>query len=223
MDILFEKLHRELQGAEGKIEFTLNNIKKNVVSTDIIGNILQDWLPVWFDANDINYSTLNNTQEFPDYIITIDDKRLMLEIKSWNANNTPAFDLANFESYIDTIEKDPSKLDAYYLILGYLPDNGKIIINDIYLKKIWELTGPSTNRPLRLQVKRGVIYNIRPLNFTNPNLRPFANKLDFLVALKDTMTQYDRSEKNMDIWLDNVIKGYNEVTDSDHIQFKVGE
>ena len=45
------------------------------------------------------------------------------EVKAWNINNAPAFDLANFFSFLDTTFTEPGKLNARYFILGYRPAN----------------------------------------------------------------------------------------------------
>lgn len=145
-------------------------------------------------------------------------ENLLLEVKAWNALNSPAFDLANFESYIQTIEEDPLKLDAYYLIMGYIADQGKIKINDIYLKNIWEVTGKGRNTPLTIQRKRGVIYNIRPVNFPKESANPYNDKLDFLNAIKETMVNYNTEKKDMDAWLNHVVTEYNKNTQSTPIR-----
>lgn len=206
MQNVFELLKSQLIGKTGDICFTLNNIKRKVTSTDIIGNTIQDWLPLWFNQNDITFKTLDNTQEFPDYLLNLDSGTdMMLEVKAWNYNNSPAFDVANFESYIDIIEHDPSKLYADYLIFGYKPlQDHSILIEDIFLKKVWELTGPSKNRPLKVQVKRNVIYNIRPIDIRKPHAASFKNEFEFLEAIKLMMEIYKPDKKDMDKWLQNI-------------------
>lgn len=208
IDKMYQKLRTELIGTKGESIFTLNDISVRMKSRDSIGNLLQDWLEEWFTINNIAYSVLPNTQEFPDYIVYFeDDEPLNLEIKSWNYAAGPAFDLANFESYIKRIEEDPQILFAKYLIFGYLiSDEGEIIIKELYLKNIWELTGPANKRPLTVQVKKGVIYNIRPKNFTNPNLDFFETPKSFLEAIRDQMNEYDKEKKDMTKWFNYVTK-----------------
>lgn len=206
MHNMFETLKNQLVGKTGDIHFTLDNITRKVTSTDIIGNTIQDWLPLWFEQNQIQYKTLKNTQEFPDYLLDLGDKKdMMLEVKAWNYSKSPAFDVANFESYIDIIEKDTDKLYADYLIFGYraLPDHS-ILIEDIFLKKVWEITGPSKNRPLKVQVKRNVIYNIRPIDIRKTSSESFKNEFEFLEAIKSTMELYNPDKKDMNKWLENI-------------------
>ena len=66
----------------------------------------------------------------------------------------PAFDLANFNSYIDSLEANPKKIDADYLIFGYLSNSKGFIVEDIFLKKIWQMAGASTVDPLKIQNKK---------------------------------------------------------------------
>lgn len=46
-----------------------------------------------------------------------------MEVKAWNINNAPAFDLANFQSFVETTYNSPGKLNAQYFILGYKPED----------------------------------------------------------------------------------------------------
>lgn len=206
MQNMFELLKDQITGKSGDIHFTLDNLTRKVTSTDIIGNTIQDWLPLWFDRNNIKYKTLKNTQEFPDYLLDLDSgKDMMLEVKAWNHNNNPAFDVANFESYIDIIEADPSKLYADYLIFGYSPlSDHSILIEDIFLKKVWEITGPGKSRPLTVQVKRDVIYNIRPIDIRKPNANSFQDEFEFLEAIKSMMEIYKPDKKDMNKWLTEI-------------------
>lgn len=206
IDKMYNQLRKELIGATGESIFTLNQIAVKMKSRDSIGNLLQDWLEEWFKINSIKYSVLENTQEFPDYKLYFkNQEELSLEVKSWNFSASPAFDLANFESYIKRIEENPKILFAKYLIFGYsISAEGEIKINELYLKNIWELTGPATKRPLTIQMKEKVIYNIRPKNFTNPKITVFENPKSFLEAIRDQMNEYDKNKKDMDKWFTHI-------------------
>ena len=203
---MYNKLKEEVVNSKGYSIFTLNNISVKMKSRDSIGNLLQDWLEKWFDENSIKYKTLPNSQEFPDYILYFEDETpIYLEVKSWNFNASPAFDLANFEAYIDMIEETPQKLLAKYLVFTYsISTDGEICIENVFLKNIWELTGPSKKRPLTVQVKRDVIYNIRPKNFTNKELDLFETPQEFLSAVKEQMNSYNKEKKDMDNWITHI-------------------
>ncbi|WP_195910021.1 NgoBV family restriction endonuclease [Bathymodiolus azoricus thioautotrophic gill symbiont] len=94
-----------------------------------------------------------NSQEFPDYYIG-DDKDL-LEIKSFDASASANFDLANFDSYCRSVADSPKRTNADYLIFSYTLNGSKLNIQDIWIKKIWEITCPSAKIPLKNPSKKG--------------------------------------------------------------------
>lgn len=176
----------------GSITFTLNNINVIIDTTDTVGVTLQSWLKQYFLTNNIYFRENSNSQEFPDFYLGNSNDSNLLEIKAFNFCNTPAFDIANFDSYCDLVVEKPYILDADYLIFGYSMDNdGRITINDIWLKKIWEIAGKSKKYPLKVQGKRGMIYNIRPnTNFKKYDQTHFNSKEDFINAIYDTISIY---------------------------------
>lgn len=219
---IYNKLHKDLLHKKGNITFNLNGISREIEGTDIIGNCIQEWLKEWFDIENICYKTLENTQEFPDYLIKVDGQYCFLEIKSWNWNATPAFDLANFNSYLKTVKENPLKLDTDYLIFAYSINNAEITIENIYLKKIWEITGKGNQkanakknivareRPLSVQVKDNVLYNIRPVSFHKYPNKPFLNRRSFLEALILTKKEFaDQGAKiDLNIWKNEILRDY---------------
>ena len=81
-----------------------------------------------------------------------------------------------------------------------MDESGTIAIRKIWLKKIWEIAATSQCYPLNTQVKRDVIYNIRPNSRFKKDLpSPFANKEDFLTAMYETQKLY-RGEENANEW-----------------------
>lgn len=202
---IFEKLKKiEWNKNKGKIEFAMANIKSTVKTTDIIGFILQNWIKDFFEEHNIYYREPINTQSFPDFYLSEKDDKNLLEIKTFCFDRTPAFDIANFESYCDSISRESYRLDADYLIFGYIIDeNGLVEIKKIWFKKIWEISGVSERYPLKTQVKRGMIYNIRPnTDFKYDRKGPFSNKEDFVEALYLTLEQY-KGKKYANVWLNN--------------------
>lgn len=191
--------------------------EKNLIpinSKDIIGNSIQEWLRSWFKSNNVSYTTPKNTQEFPDYIINPKSPEMQyLEIKSWFGGASPAFDIANFESYIATTLEDPKKLDVDYLIFKYnILEDESIIIENVFLKKIWEISGPSSVDPIKVQRKKGVIYNLRPLTWENPKAKPFNNRLDLVKAISNTYIEYTKKDESKSIaaqsWLAQIQYNY---------------
>jgi type II restriction enzyme len=131
-----------------------------------------------------------NSQKFPDYYIGNDNA--LLEIKSFDASASANFDLANFDSYCKSVANLPSRTNADYIIFSYILNGSKLNIQNIWIKKIWEITCPSARYPLKTQVKRDIIYNIRPSSWyaKNPKFKSFTNKESFIKALFDTQREY---------------------------------
>lgn len=180
-------LHLERQ--IGVISFNLAGVSVKIDTTDTVGITLQAWLKQYLTDNDIYFSEPANTQEFPDFFLDNNEAfKHMLEVKAFNYNATPAFDIANFESYCSSVKEKPYRLDADYLIFGYtMNDSGDITVKKVWLHKIWQIAGTSQRFPLKTQVKRDMIYNIRPnTDFKAGNKGPFRSKDDFLLAIYKT-------------------------------------
>ena len=195
--ITAQELYKELQSlnleeTNGQIEFSLSGTTVKIKTTDIVGNSIQSWLGQYMEDSNIYFDD-RGTQEFPDFILDENNPKTgLLEVKAFNYDATPAFDIANFDSYCDSIKDKPYRLDADYLIFGYLmSSDGDISIKKIWLKKIWQIAGTSNNYPLKTQIKRAVIYNIRPEgNFKFDKTSAFSSKDDFLKALYKTIDAY---------------------------------
>lgn len=216
---IYELLTKEVLNKPGKIVFNLAETEVTINTTDIVGNSLQSWLKQWLINKNIYESEPENTQTFPDFYLSKTNKENhMLEVKAFNYRATPAFDIANYESYVASVSEKPWRLDADYLIFGYIMENnGEIKIKKIWLKKIWEIAGKSTNYPLRTQVKRKMIYNIRPNSeFKKDKKVPFKNKEEFLNAMYETHKCY-KDQDAADNWKcklkENYLKYYKEEID----------
>lgn len=211
---LFNKLiDSGIKDYEGEIRFKLGNTETIIKTRDTIGNSLQSWLGQWLEDNNIYYSEPDNTQEFPDFYLNPNShKENMLELKTFNYNASPAFDIANFESYCQSVRTKAYRLDADYLILGYEMDSetGKIRIKDLWLKKIWQISGKSSTYPLRTQVKRGMIYNIRPIVwYSHSDNCRFNCVEEFVEAIYGTLKLY-KGEEFANDWMADVKNSYKE-------------
>ena len=198
-------------GAHGIINFNLKGTSINIKTTDSVGITLQLWLGKFMSENNICFREAKNTQVFPDYKLSPEDDKQLLEIKAFNYNSSPNFDIANFNSYCDSLIEKPYNLDADYLIFGYTMNNSKVTIEDLWLKKIWEISGKSQKWPLRLQVKRGMIYNIRPVKWYSKHAKstnPFKNKKEFIDAIYQTLLQYSQTKNNYKNWKRDFIRKY---------------
>ena len=211
----FEKIYPEVVGKFGKIIFELNSIKVTINTKDSIGHMLQDWIEAWAEQNNIYIRANPSTQEFPDFYLSESDEENLLEIKSFDFNASPNFDIANFDTYVRSLLDSPKKLDAYYLVFGYSLDNGEIKIEGLWLKRIWELATTSGSWDLKLQVKQGTIYNIRPVNFVSKRTniaQPFKNKLEFLEAIQNVLDQYEKTKDSHSNWLHDFKTVYKDAT-----------
>lgn len=207
--LLDELLNLNLENAIGRINFNMAGINIIINQTDIVGNSLQAWLGEYLKHKNYYFRTPDNTQAFPDFYLSEKNNEGLLEVKSFNFDATPGFDIANFESYVESVKQQPYKLEANYLIFGYsMSKEGDISVPKIWLKKIWEISGTSTKWPLKVQDKRGMIYNIRPSsNFKRDIASPFKNKIDFLEAIYKTLIKYKNIEY-ANSWLDELKENY---------------
>ncbi len=212
----FNAIYPDVVGKTGKIIFELNNVSVTINTKDSIGHMLQDWVEEWATANNIYVRPNPSTQEFPDfYLSSVSDEDNLLEIKSFDFNASPNFDIANFETYVRSVLVTPKKLDADYLIFGYSLNNGVVKIEELWLKKIWELSTSSAQWALKIQQKQGTIYNIRPVNFisTRQNIaQPFNNRQEFLIAIQSVLDNYTKTQSTHADWLSTFQIKYYEAT-----------
>ena len=210
-----ELINDNIIGSTGIITFDFKNINVTVNTKDSIGHMLQDWLKEWADRKDIYIRANPLTQAFPDFFLDVSDEDNLLEVKSFDYDAGPNFDIANFDTYVRSLSEIPKKLDASYLIFGYTMNNGQLEIKDVWIKKVWEISTHSAQWALRLQVKQGVIHNIRPQNFTSNSPRvaqPFPNKLEFLEAIQDVLDNYATTQGQHSNWLNDFKASYQTAT-----------
>jgi len=190
---IYNRLIDSLDQLVGGTIFRIGDISIDVKGKDGLGGLIEEWFGIWALSNNFNvhdHKKSGGSQEFPDYYIG--DDMGMLEIKSFDITASPNFDLANFESYCESVANKPERIDSDYLIFGYELSGSKLRISKIWLKKIWEITCPSDRWPLKTQTKRDVIYNIRPATWysTNNKFKVFTSKEKFIDALFETQEQY---------------------------------
>lgn len=176
---------------EGQIKFFLGDVNIIVRQKDVVGNIMQEWLQGWLDARGIEYAPSENTQMPPDFFLNPDDRtKGLLEVKAFNRNGSPGFDIADFRMYASEIQEKPYMLDVDYLIFGYdMSDDGVVTIKDVWLKKVWQITRRMENYPINVQVKEGVIHKIRPGVWYSERVTDYAIfdcLEDFISAIEET-------------------------------------
>ncbi|EKT3958192.1 NgoBV family restriction endonuclease [Flavobacterium psychrophilum] len=202
-------------GESGVINFSLKDLTISIETKDTVGNLLQEWLKAWMMKEKVEFEENTNSQIFPDFYLDKQNQKLgLLEVKSFDWDRGPGFDLANFDSYCNSLTVNSYRLDSDYLIFAYQMKGSVITIKNVYLKKIWELACPSGTYPLKVQEKKSIIYNIRPSTWYSERnkFKPFASKEDFLSALNNTRYQYPQTRHTNGHWLQNVLKNYKEHT-----------
>lgn len=181
----------------GRIQFLIKGRRYDITSSDVIGGVVQDWIGQFLASrNDLKLFKNADTQDFPDYFLD-SRKSCAFEVKCYNVNGSPGFDLANFERYLDAVDGKRRALfvDADYLVIGYRQSAAGISLEKFMLRKIWQMTGPMKKYPLGLQVKRGVAVNIRPKNFTSERMVKtglFTSSDEFLAALDKAAKMFSR-------------------------------
>lgn len=147
-----------------KLNFFFGEVNIVVKQKDVVGNIIQEWLQGWLENNKISYTVNENSQMPPDFFLNPEDKtKNLLEVKAFNINASPGFDIADFRMYSQEIINKPYMLDVDYLIFGYdMSDSGIVTIKNFWLKKVWEITRSMTEWALNLQIKKNVVHKIRP-------------------------------------------------------------
>lgn len=181
--------------AKGSIRFNLNDFEIIVKQNSVVGNILEDWLADWLDAQGIA-NEHNLGQVAPDFWLNPTDKtKDLLELKCFYRG--PGFDIANFLSYVNEIIDKPYRLHSKYLLILYdmNPQTGVVSIENAWLKNVWEIACSSSNRPIKVQEKKKVIYNIRPATWYSEKTQyPTFKCLEhFLAAIEQTLYDYNQT------------------------------
>lgn len=198
---------------EGQIKFYLGDVDIVVKQKDVVGNIIQEWLQGWLIKRGIEYAVSDNTQMPPDFYLTSNDlTKNLLEVKAFNRNATPAFDIADFRMYEEEIVDKPYMLNVDYLIFGYeMSNEGVVTIKDLWLKKVWEITRRSEAWPLNLQVKANVVHKIRPGVWYSKKPRDFLmfeNLEHFISAVEQTVWQNPKTRESSSTWKNSFLNSY---------------
>ena len=200
----------KLIDSEGYIRFNLKDFDIVVEQNDVVGNVLEEWLAKWL--NDKGYENIHNLkQKSPDF--WLDKENLSegwLEVKSFTGS--PNFDISSFRGYINEIVEIPWKLHAKYLLIKYRMENdGLVVIENIWLKNVWEICCTSKKWPIKVQDRNKVISNIRPATWYSkkPDFKPFECLEDFLAALEETIYNYHDTRSTIaETWAKSLCSNY---------------
>lgn len=212
---VYDKLINEDQilQLKGQIRFYLGDVDIVVKQRDVVGNIIQEWLQGWLDKRGIEYALNDNSQMPPDFFLNPDDETTgLLEVKAFNRNASPGFDIADFRMYEEEIQKKPYMLHVDYLIFGYdMSDDGIVTIKDLWLKKVWEITRAMNDWPINLQVKKNVVQKIRPgVWYTEKGRIMFESMEDFIAAVDQTVWQNPATRRDSGTWMARFLRYYEE-------------
>lgn len=128
----------------------------------------------------------------------------LMEVKCFTGS--PNFDVANYDAYVRSLTVNAYRLDADYLIFEYVIPPTGIQIKNIWLKKVWEISGPSGRSPVKIQWKQSNPVNIRPSTWysTTTTFKPFTSRLDFVKALEQVVNMSGVSSHIQRNWFRNV-------------------
>lgn len=196
-----------IKTAKGQISFNLCDIDVIVKNKDIVGGALENWVNQWLIDNNVDFEFNAQTQSKPDLYLDPDNKEhQLLEVKSFNREKTPAFDIADFVGFAFELIHKPYLLDIDCLVFGYSMDieTGDITVKDIWLKKIWEVAATSGEWALKVQgtEDKSIIKKVRPGTWYSNRARfkCFESKLDFLSAYEQTLYDYQATRARASNW-----------------------
>ena len=129
-----------------------------------------------------------------------------------NRESSPAFDIADFKAFVNELIEKPYHIDTDFLIFGYVMDEetGDVIVKDLWLKKIWEITKTMDNWPITVQYKNGILQKMRPGNWytTRGNAHVFESMTDYLSAFEETVYQNPETRTQGAQWKNRFKRSY---------------
>lgn len=128
------------------------------------------------------------------------------------------FDIANFLSYCTSILSYPYRLNTDYLIIKYTQTELGINIDDIWLKKVWEICRSSERSAINLQIKHGQIYNIRPANWYGKGrikYPPFTSRIEFVNAIQQVLNTHSSGDMLRKNFTNNIATLFKQQTEQE--------
>tara|TARA_R100001163_G_scaffold65473_2_gene62769 strand:- start:19811 stop:20536 length:726 start_codon:yes stop_codon:yes gene_type:complete len=158
-----------------KIQFqytiTLKDLKSEsgiIENCNIVGDSMENIIFTYL-KNKLPTFEKGPKQSSPDFWNR--DRKYEWELKVFK--NSTGFDISNYISYINQLNKQDGVLKklykTQYLIFKYSIDGNNIIIQDFKKCFIWNLISYTGKYPISLQNKKGTWYNIRPCTFSKIN------------------------------------------------------
>jgi len=201
----------EIRSKSGQISFGFGDFPVNVKKSDVVGNVIQEWMHNWLEHYEVDFAPSQNTQMPPDFYLSPGDRTVgLLEVKAFNATRGPGFDIADFNMYVAEITENPCILDADYLVFAYKMIDGEVSVENLWCKKVWQITCSSADWPVKLQVKRKVVHKIRPGTFYSQRskYKPFRSLEDFISAIEQTVYQNEDTRPQSNQWQNRFLSSY---------------
>lgn len=186
----------------------------NLDRANVVANIMKEWLECWLKKNGIDYAPSHNTQMPPDFFLNPDDQtKDLLEVKAFNYEAQPGFDIADFNAYQEEIIREPYMLHAKYLVFGYkMQADGYVVIKKMWLKNVWDICRRMEKWPLNLQIKDKVVHKIRPgIWYSESNrvkFKTFSCLEHFISAMEQTVYKNPKTRELSGEWLEDFITSY---------------
>jgi len=142
----------------GDCSYTLENC-------NIIGNVIES---IFFSNLSKNITIQQGPkQNSPDIFVNYSNDKIRQEIEIKTFLKNPAFDIGNFQSFIDALSQPDGvrrKLfNTKFIIFEYTMNvDGSFTITHFWMKHVWNIVGQTKKYPLAIQNKRNTWYNIRP-------------------------------------------------------------
>ena len=90
-----------------------------------------------------------------------------------------------------------------------MTSEGIVIIRNLWIKKVWEITRRADKWPINLQVKENVVHKIRPgVFYRNFGYPMFRSLEDFISAIEETVYQNPKTRELTGQWLNDFKRNY---------------
>ena len=136
----------------------------------------------------------------------------LLEVKAFT--RSPNFDVANFSAYARSLRTHAYRLDAKYLIFKYTPTATGVVIDNVWLKNVWEICSDSKRSPVKIQWKQGDPVNIRPATWYSAKSKftPFETRKEFVDSLSQVIGMARIDQNIQRNWHNVVSENYTATT-----------
>ena len=199
----------KLVGAKIEIKYTIvldtkEEYNGKIENCNIVGDCMENIL-LPFLKKKVPTIREGPKQSSPDFF----NKNYEWELKLFN--KSPGFDVSNYISYINQLEKNLYKklYKTQYLIFKYSIEKNHIIIRNFKLFNIWDIVSYSGKYPISLQNKKGTWYNIRPCSFNEMGVNK--NSILFIKQICKSISMCPNPIKNREKIIENIKKQFSQI------------